>query len=68
MFDLTKALTTKAKPVQTGATGVAGCTLFYQSQECLDLVQEVFRFEGWNDPACVKVACFVFSGFCFGLD
>ena len=54
MFDLTKALTTKAKPVQTGTTGVAGCTLFYQSQECLDLVQEVFRFEGWNDPACVK--------------
>ncbi|NOI95476.1 MULTISPECIES: chromosome partitioning protein ParA [Vibrio] len=54
MFDLTKALTTKAKPVQATSTGVAGCTLFYQSQECLNLVQEVFRFEGWNDPACVK--------------
>ncbi|NUW72648.1 P-loop NTPase [Vibrio mediterranei] len=54
MFDLTKALTTKAKPVPKTPTGVAGCTLFYQSQECLNLVQEVFRFEGWNDPACVK--------------
>ncbi len=54
MFDLTKALSTKAKPTQSTATGVAGCTLFYQSQECLNLVQEVFRFEGWNDPECVK--------------
>lgn len=54
MFDLTKALTTKAKPAQSSTTGVAGCTLFYQSQECLNLVQEVFRFEGWNDPECVR--------------
>jgi len=55
MFDLTKALTKKTKPAQTGTTGIAGCTLFYQSQECLELVQEVFRFEGWNESACVKV-------------
>jgi pilus assembly protein CpaE len=55
MFDLTKALTKKTKPAQTGTTGIAGCTLFYQSQECLELVQEVFRFEGWDESACVKV-------------
>lgn len=55
MFDLTKALTKKTKPDQTGSTGIAECTLFYQSQECLELVQEVFRFEGWNESACVKV-------------
>jgi len=54
MFDLTKALTTKAKPVATVTSGVAGCTLFYQSQACFDLVQEVFRFEGWSDPDCVR--------------
>ncbi|EGQ7765743.1 chromosome partitioning protein ParA [Vibrio parahaemolyticus] len=54
MFDLTKALTTKAKPAQSSTTGVAGCTLFYQSQECLNLIQEVFRFEGWNEPECVR--------------
>ncbi len=54
MFDLTKALTTKAKPSQSSTTGVAGCTLFYQSQECLNLIQEVFRFEGWNELECVR--------------
>ena len=54
MFDLTKALATKAKPVLTTSSGVAGCTLFYQSQECLNLVQEVFLFEGWDEPACVN--------------
>ncbi|EDP59394.1 hypothetical protein [Vibrio sp. AND4] len=54
MFDLTKALSTKSKPAPSTTTGIANCTLFYQSQECLDLVEEVFRFEGWNEPECVK--------------
>ncbi|MGR5094678.1 AAA family ATPase [Vibrio maritimus] len=55
MFDLTKALSNKSKVVQQqNATGVAGCTLYYQSTECLELVREIFRFEGWNDPDCVK--------------
>jgi pilus assembly protein CpaE len=54
VFDLTKALSTKVKPEPKNQTGVAGCTLFYQSAECLNLVQEVFRFEGWNDPHCVR--------------
>jgi pilus assembly protein CpaE len=54
MFDLTKTLRTKVKPVTKQTTGVGGCTLYYQSQECRNLVEEVFRFEGWNDPTCIK--------------
>ncbi|WP_418641445.1 AAA family ATPase [Vibrio chaetopteri] len=55
MFDLTKALSSKAKVTQQqNPTGVAGCTLFYQSSECLELVREIFRFEGWNDPDCIR--------------
>ncbi|WP_172380906.1 AAA family ATPase [Vibrio sp. Vb339] len=54
MFDLTKALTIQTKPGQSSTTDIAGCFLFYQSQECLNLVKEVFRFEGWDDPVCVK--------------
>ncbi|MGF1745425.1 AAA family ATPase [Vibrio minamisatsumaniensis] len=56
MFDLTKALTTKAKEEPVVTTGVLGCTLFYQTQECVNLIQEVFRFEGWNEPECLKVS------------
>ncbi len=53
MFDLTKALSTKSESVQIETTGDAGCTLIYQSQECLDFIQEVCRFEGWNSPTCI---------------
>ncbi|MFA0439122.1 chromosome partitioning protein ParA [Vibrio sp. 10N.286.49.C2] len=56
MFDLSKALSTKSKAAPKVAKGVSGCTLIYQSQECLDLVSEVFRFEGWNDPTCMKAS------------
>ncbi|WP_339387728.1 chromosome partitioning protein ParA [Vibrio caribbeanicus] len=54
MFDLTKALTNREETDNSLTTRIAGCTLFYQSQQCLDLVQEVFRFEGWDDPEYVK--------------
>lgn len=54
MFDLTKALTNKDEKENSVTTGITDCTLFYQSQQCLDLVNEVFRFEGWNDPEHVK--------------
>jgi pilus assembly protein CpaE len=56
MLDLTKALRSKAKQEKPIASGVAGCTLYYQSNECKDMVKELFRFEGWNEPECVKVA------------
>ena len=54
MFDLSKALSTKTKSAPKTIKGVSGCTLVYQSQECLDLVTEIFRFEGWSDPTCLK--------------
>ena len=54
MFDLTKALTNKDEKENSVTTGITDCTLFYQSQQCLDLVNEVFRFEGWDAPEYVK--------------
>ncbi|CAH0529689.1 AAA family ATPase [Vibrio hippocampi] len=54
MFDLTKALTSKPNSIIENPNGIAACTLYYQTTECIELVQEVFRFEGWNDPTCVK--------------
>ena len=54
MFDLTKALTNKEESTHSLTSSGSGCTLFYQSQHCLDLVQEVFRFEGWDDPEYEK--------------
>lgn len=54
MFDLTKALTSKPNSIIENPNGIAPCTLYYQTTECVELVQEVFRFEGWNDPSCIK--------------
>ncbi|GAM60286.1 type II/IV secretion system ATPase tadZ/cpaE [Vibrio ishigakensis] len=58
MFDLSKTLNSKsqtanlkAKPDNDGIH----CTFIYQTQECLDLVQEVFRFEGWDEPKLVRL-------------
>ncbi|EAS43283.1 chromosome partitioning protein ParA [Photobacterium profundum] len=53
MFDLAKAIsqTTEKSREHQGPTG---CTLFYQTDACLNLVQEVFRFEGWQAPDCLK--------------
>lgn len=53
MFDIAKAISqsTEKKKVQQGPSG---CNLFYQTSNCKDLIEEVFRFEGWPDPICVK--------------
>ncbi|MDR9826108.1 chromosome partitioning protein ParA [Vibrio sp. FNV 38] len=59
MFDLTKALSKKIPSAPLTANGIASCTLFYQSNECLELVQEIFKFEGWNEPSYQKL---VYSG------
>ncbi|PSW07394.1 AAA family ATPase [Photobacterium lipolyticum] len=53
MFDIAKAIsqTAEKKKVQQGPSG---CSLFYQTDSCKELLQEVFRFEGWSEPDCVK--------------
>lgn len=57
MFDLSKALSGKSQSAALQAkvdnSGVH-CTFIYQTQECLDLVQEVFRFEGWDEPKLLR--------------
>jgi pilus assembly protein CpaE len=55
MFDLTKALSKKTPAIPMADNGVASCTLFYQSTECLELVQEIFTFEGWSAPNCHRL-------------
>ncbi|BDY04209.1 chromosome partitioning protein ParA [Ferrimonas sp. YFM] len=53
MFDLAKAISanTKSEPQERGP---AGFSLFYQTPECHNLVQEVCRFEGWPEPHSQK--------------
>ncbi|MGR6780093.1 AAA family ATPase [Moritella viscosa] len=53
MFDLAKAVSksTEKEKVQNGPSG---CSLFYQTNECKSLLQEVFRFEGWSEPDCLR--------------
>lgn len=53
MFDLAKAVSksTEKEKVQNGPSG---CSLFYQTVECKSLLQEVFRFEGWSEPDCLR--------------
>lgn len=53
MFNLSKTITQKivTPPEQQGPSG---CSVFYQTPECLELVNEVFRFEGWKEPECIK--------------
>ncbi|MCW8327418.1 chromosome partitioning protein ParA [Photobacterium sp. SDRW27] len=53
MFDIAKAISqsTEKDKVQQGPSG---CNLFYQTSHCKELIEEVFRFEGWADPQCVK--------------
>lgn len=55
MFDLTKALSKKTPVMPMADSGVASCTLFYQTDTCLELVQEIFAFEGWNEPTCHRL-------------
>ncbi|MDP5253174.1 MULTISPECIES: chromosome partitioning protein ParA [unclassified Vibrio] len=58
MFDLSKALSSKSPSTtvtKTGnSNGIASAALYYQSQECFDLVTEVFRFEGWDEPDALR--------------
>lgn len=53
MFDLAKAVSksTEKEKVQNGPSG---CSLFYQTSDCKSLLQEVFRFEGWSEPDCLR--------------
>ncbi|WP_318476842.1 AAA family ATPase [Photobacterium leiognathi] len=53
MFNLSKTITQKVTTT-TEQQGPSGCSVFYQTQECLELVNEVFRFEGWKEPECSK--------------
>ncbi|KLV04166.1 chromosome partitioning protein ParA [Photobacterium aquae] len=56
MFDLAKAISKNVAPQLPVVNGPKSCTLIYQSQACLALVQEVFVFEGWNPPMVEKEA------------
>lgn len=54
MFDLVKNMKETAPDVVAAKNGPTGCALIYQTTECLDLVKEMFQFEGWDEPKCVK--------------
>ncbi|TKB58477.1 AAA family ATPase [Ferrimonas aestuarii] len=53
MFDLAKAISV-SNETEKQSNGPSGCSLFYQTQQCLELVKEVCRFEGWPEPDCHK--------------
>ena len=53
MFDLAKAVSKSAEKEKV-QKGPSGCSLFYQTTECKSLLQEVFRFEGWAEPECLR--------------
>lgn len=54
MFDLVKNIKDTAPQVVELTNGPTGCSLVYQSQACCDLVREMFQFEGWSEPTCIK--------------
>ncbi|MDN2480401.1 chromosome partitioning protein ParA [Vibrio agarivorans] len=55
MFDLVKTMKESAsKEVVAAQHGPVGCVLVYQTQECMDLVKEMFEFEGWSEPTFIK--------------
>ncbi|UJF17517.1 hypothetical protein L0B53_01735 [Vibrio sp. SS-MA-C1-2] len=58
MFDLADELSftidSKSKPKQQQQQIVSGITLFYQSNESKSLVEEVCRFEAWDDLHCLS--------------
>ncbi|MGF1686537.1 chromosome partitioning protein ParA [Photobacterium japonica] len=56
MFDLAKAISKNVAPAIPVVNGPKSCTLIYQSFECLSLVEEIFLFEGWNEPTIQKEA------------
>ncbi|WP_028113701.1 AAA family ATPase [Ferrimonas kyonanensis] len=53
MFDLAKAVSASTKKEQQD-TGPGGCSLFYQSPEVHELIEEICRFEGWPAPECQR--------------
>ena len=53
MFDLAKAVS-KSTEKEKLKKGPSGCSLFYQTNECKSLLEEVFRFEGWSAPDCLR--------------
>ena len=54
MFDIAKAISasTDNNPHQQGPSG---CSLFYQSEACKALLEEVFRYEGWLQPVSESI-------------
>lgn len=57
MFDLSKALNSRATPPTLKPNAEKDgihCTFIYQTHECLSLVQEVFCFEGWDEPKLLR--------------
>ncbi|HAS6975453.1 TPA: chromosome partitioning protein ParA [Vibrio parahaemolyticus] len=54
MFDLGKSLNQSKPAVLEGSHGPVGCVLLHQSDECVALVKEMFEFEGWAAPTCIK--------------
>ncbi|MFA0233146.1 chromosome partitioning protein ParA, partial [Vibrio sp. 10N.261.45.A7] len=58
MFDLVKTMRESAAAEDLSGinNGPSDCVLVYQSQECVDLVKEMFQFEGWDEPQFIKNA------------
>ncbi|WP_372184420.1 CpaE family protein [Vibrio sp. 10N.222.55.F12] len=56
MFDLVKTMKESAASEDLSGinNGPSDCVLVYQSQECVDLVKEMFQFEGWDEPQFIK--------------
>lgn len=54
MFNLTQSIANNATP-PSNEKGLQGCSLFYQTTACVDLINEVFQFEGWQTPSCTKL-------------
>lgn len=53
MFDLAKVVTQTAEFNREPA-GPTSCSFYYQTSQCKELIERVFRFEGWNSPDCIK--------------
>ncbi|WP_428447078.1 AAA family ATPase [Photobacterium nomapromontoriensis] len=51
-----KAINTGAGPQSSSLNAPKGCTLIYQTAECLSLVKEITLFEGWIEPTVIKEA------------
>ncbi len=54
MFDITKKLPESKKPKSSSTSSNITCSLVYQTEECRNLVEELFEFEGWDCPIGVQ--------------